>query len=286
MINNATFQGSAAHASLQLACRQNARRICRERYAETELLRAQDGSDLASAQARWRDAAAAAGAMARCVNSSALDGRFATHCCGLEGYYDGATPCPSDQVESYCPIDTLRSPPSSFRPTGEYLGSDSCADDASLDVTLEDSLFNCTALQGACDNVPCGGVDEDLLLRLSVEADCRVQVHLIKCCVLVVLAVYHALLLNACATLAFCGVQRLRWRILQPAGIELRTHMNAQGELVKGGNRADRLKRVTEAMRRFEMIGKAQIVLSIVLLVIWLSSFLGLSLLLSDLNRS
>jgi hypothetical protein len=286
MINNATFKGSAMHASAQYACRQNLRRICRERQAETELLHRQDASELVAAQARLREAAAASGVLARCVNSSALDEQFRTHCCGLKGYYDDGAHCRSDQIKTYCPIDTLHYPLSSFRPTGEYLQSDSCADGASLDVTLEDSRFNCSALMGACDHVPCRGVDENLLLNLSVEVDCRVQVHLIKCCVLVALSTYHALLLNACATLAFCGVQRLRWRIFQPAGIELRTHMNAQGELVKGGNQADRLNRVTEAIRRFEMIGKAQILLSILLLVIWLSSFYVLSSLLSDLNSN
>jgi hypothetical protein len=284
MINNASFAGAALHASAQYVCHQNQRRICREKYSEIELLYRQDVAELATANQRLLSASSASGVMSRCLDTELLDYQFGIHCCGLEGY---GSRCSPDQVERYCPIDELALPPSSFRPVGDYLGSDVCSNASTFDaIILEDSRFDCTVLRGVCDRVPCGGVDEALLQQLSVESDCRVQVHLLKCCVLVALSLYHAALLNLCASMAFCGVQRLRWRTLRPSGIELRTYLNASGELVKGGDPSDRLKRVAASMQRFEAIGKLQVAFSVGLLAVWLVSFIVLGNLLSDLNNA
>jgi hypothetical protein len=284
MINNASFAGTALHASAQYVCHQNQRRICREKYSETELLYRQDVAELAAANERLLGASSASGVMTRCLDTYALDYQFDIHCCGLEGY---GSSCTADQVEQFCPVDELASPPASFRPIGDYFGSDVCSNTSTFDaIILQDSRFDCTVLRGVCDQIPCDGVDEKLLLQLSAEADCRVQVHLIKCCVLVALSLYHAALLNLCASMAFCGVQRLRWRTLRPNGIELRTYLNASGELVKGGDQEDRLKRVAAAMQRFEAIGKLQVGCSVGLLTVWLVSFFVLENLLMDVNNA
>ena len=73
---------------------------------------------------------------------------------------------------------------------------------------------------------------------------------------------------------------------MRPSGIELRTYLNASGELVKGGDQEDRLKRVAAAMQRFEAIGKLQVGCSVGLLTVWLVSFFVLENLLMDVNNA
>jgi hypothetical protein len=283
MVNNASLAGASLHATSQYICQQNLRQVCSHLYTESDLSYRQDVTELYANQKQLRDAMSVTEVLDRCVGSNDLDERFRLHCCGLEGY---DTACRSDQVEQLCPIDNATIPPSSFRPVGEYLETAACHNATTLNVELQDSRFNCTALEGICDHVPCDGVDEELLRRLTIEADCHVEVHVIKCCLFAILALYHALFLNCCAAMAFRGVQHLRWRSLRPHGIQLRTHMNADGEIVKGGDRADRSSRIAETMRRFETFGRVQVVLSVVLFVVWIISFFVFRTLLSDLNRA
>ena len=267
VINNASLAGSAQQAAAQSICHENVREVCSRLYMESDWLFRHDLGELAAISADLRASMGMTQVLDRCVDQSSLDEQQQVHCCGLEGF-DGE--CHSEQVKTYCPINNETTPMSSFNVVSTYLTATSCHNEEALRFDLEDSRFHCGALEHICDLVPCDGVDKDLMRSLSIEADCRAELHLVKCALLGTFCVFHCFCLNLAATMAFRGSQRLFWKSLSPNGIQLRTHMNAQGDIVKGAKRADRSARVAVAMRRFEIVGRLQIALAMILLTVWI----------------
>jgi len=242
-------------------------------------------SVLLDAQRRLNESSDIIGIMGRCIRSDLLDSQFEMSCCGLEGYGSDCVefqPQPTD----LCPIDNTSLPPASFRPVGEYFANPACNNSTSRTEQLEDSRFNCSVLQEICTAVPCSGVDSDLLRSLSIEADCQVEVYIIRCCLLVLLALYHAIMVNLFSTLALSSIKHLRWRSLQPDGIKFRTQMTPDGVLVKGASRDERAERVAVAMRRFELTGWVQLALAVAIFIFWFISFFVLRRLLQDWNNA
>jgi hypothetical protein len=262
LINEANIPGNAYYSSKELECQGNQRRVCDVMFAESDTLHRSELASLFSATYRYNQSTDNLGVFDRCIETDFLDNQFEIDCCGLEGY---ASECDAAQNTTLCPIDNSTVPASSFRPLGEYLSEPSCQADVT-EWVVEDSRFDCQVS-------PCTGVDSDLIRFLSIEADCQVEIYIIKCGLLVMLALYHAIMVNLCTTLAFNGVKHLRWRSLRPDGIRFRTQINEDGELVKGGDRDERSARIAVAMKRFELIGCVQIILASVFFVIWFVSF-------------
>jgi hypothetical protein len=270
LINEANVPGNAYFTAAELQCQGNQRRICSTMFAESDALYRNDLALLFSSNVRYNQSTDTLGIFDRCIETDFLDSQFESSCCGLEGY---GTECTEAGNADLCPIDNSTQPAASFRPLGEYL-SDVACQSKTTDWVLQDSRFDCDALQGTCSVVAsCTGVDSDLIQFLSIEADCQVETYVIKCCLLVLLALYHAIMVNLCSTLAFNGVKHLRWRSLRPDGITFRTQINEDGELVKGGDRDERSARIAIAMKRFELIGWVQIALATSLFVVWFISF-------------
>jgi hypothetical protein len=269
LINQANVPGNAYYTAAELQCQENQRRICGSMFAESDALYRNDLALLFSSNLRYNQSTDTLGIFDRCIETDFLDDQFQASCCGLEGY---GTECLEAGNAALCPIDNSTQPATSFRPLGEYL-SDSACQSETTDWLLQDSRFDCDALQGTCSVASCTGVDSDLIQFLSIEADCQVETYVIKCCLLVLLALYHAIMVNLCSTLAFNGVKHLRWRSLRPDGITFRTQINEDGELVKGGDRDERSARIAVAMKRFELIGWVQIALATSFFVVWFISF-------------
>jgi hypothetical protein len=269
LINQANVPGNAYYTAAEVQCQGNQRRICSDMFAESDALYRNDLALLFSSNVRYNQSTDTLGILDRCIETDFLDHQFESACCGLEGY---GTECTEAGNAGLCPIDNSTQPATSFRPLGEYL-SDAACQSETTDWVLQDSRFDCDALQGTCSVASCTGVDSDLIQFLSIVADCQVETYIIKCCLLVLLALYHAIMVNLCSTLAFNGVKHLRWRSLRPDGIAFRTQINEDGELVKGGDRDERSARIVIAMKRFELIGWVQIALAISFFVVWFISF-------------
>lgn len=270
-VNKANSQGYGLHTEAQLQCNRRQRTICSIRSTESDSVYRNDVATLFSLQSRYNESASTRGVIERCVDADILDGKFRTHCCGLEGYAMGQ--CSSDQQPEFCPIDVKASPPASFRPVGELLLEPACdVDINSLNIT--GAIFNCSVLEETCNDVPCSGVDADYIGDMTIEADCSAEIYAIQLCIFIVLAVYHAIMINVANTLMFNGILQVRWRSLCPDGIKMVTHINTNGELVRGGDLQDRTNRVDKAMKRFVLSGYIQIGLSGAVAIFWLITFL------------
>lgn len=269
LINQANVPGNAYYTAAELQCQGNQRRICSSMFAESDAIYRNDVASLFSSSFRYNQSTDTMGIFDRCIETDFLDSQFEASCCGLEGY---GTDCMQPGNATLCPINNSTQPAASFRPLGEYLSDPACQSETT-DWVLQDSRFDCDTLRGTCSVASCTGVDSDLIQFLSIEADCQVETYVIKCCLLVLLALYHAIMVNLCSTLAFNGVKHLRWRSLRPDGITFRTQINEDGELVKGGDRDERSAQIAIAMKRFELIGWVQIALATAFFVVWFISF-------------
>jgi len=278
LINKANLAGNNYHAGAEFQCLRAQRRICDQMYTESDRIQREDDFSLFSAQLRFNESIGVNQVFTKCIDTDLLDEEFASSCCGLEGYISG---CSGSGDAATCPVDSNQVPPSSFRPLGEYLSNEACQADLTT-WELEDARFDCSSLQDICDAVPCTGVDTNRIKYMAIEADCQVETYAIKCCLLVLLALYHAIMVNLCSTLAFHGIKHLRWRSLRPDGIKLRTNVNADGELVKGDDKDERSKRIAVVMRRFELIGWLQLILGGIFFLVWFISFFVFRHLLSD----
>ena len=295
LINKANVAGNAHYTRAEFQCRRLQRNLCSVWFHESEQLYRSDWATLQRVVKTYNESMIVGDRLGRCLDVSFLDHAFSEACCGLEGYsgsshdaqqaFEGMS-CQGPGIPELCPIDNVTLPPSAFPPIGQLLGRGgeetalaSCWPSGWWEDLLVDSRFDCTELldDSLCGGQSCSGVNSDRILEATIEADCQVELYVVKCCVLVLLALYHGVMVNLITSLAFNGVKRIRWRKLKPNGIKFRTHVDeADGELVKGSDPQDRLDRIQLALRRFQRVGQIQIVLSVVLFVAWLVSFLVL----------
>jgi hypothetical protein len=113
---------------------------------------------------------------------------------------------------------------------------------------------------------------------MAIEADCQVETYVMQCCIFVLVALYHALVINLASTLVFTGIQRMQWRKLwrcaESTTIQLRTQMSTDGKLRKGvASAKERAARIDMVMRRYERVGCMQVGLGSMLFLIWFTSF-------------
>jgi hypothetical protein len=193
------------------------------------------------------------------------------NCCGLEGYTINNTTCLAEQQQNLCPIDGTLNPPGAFRPLGESTRVPACQSNASS-WFLEDSSFDCSVLEQVCNDVPCSGVDAELIKEMTIDADCSAEIYSIHLCMFLALALYHAIMINLINRLFYNGVTHVRWRSLNPEGIKMMTHVREDGELVRGGDKEERTARIARTMQKFERVGWILIALGTFFALIWIWS--------------
>mmetsp|Transcript_11650 Transcript_11650/g.23890 ORF Transcript_11650/g.23890 Transcript_11650/m.23890 type:complete len:193 (-) Transcript_11650:222-800(-) len=176
-------------------------------------------------------------------------------------------------MPSFCPIDNRTIPASAFQPVGVLLTEETCPSELKTPWALDDSRFNCSELRDVCSSRSCSGIDHSRLENTTIETDCDIETYIIKCCALVLLALYHGIMVNLISSLAFNGVKHLRWRNLRPDGIKFRTNVDEDGKLIKGNCQLDRSFQIKAALRRFELLGEVQLALSVAMFTIWFLSF-------------
>jgi hypothetical protein len=267
MINRASLAGNQQFTVGQLQCRDEQRRTCivESETAESNFL--SDQFDLSTILGHFNETVIGAELVRRCISPDMVDATIDEACCGLEGY--GVT-CKNNS-QYVCPVDTESSPlPSAFRPLGEYLDDENCLWRLSSDWVLSDSRFDCSALNNVCLPAACESVDADFIRHFTIEADCQVEVFAMKCCFLILFALFHAVTVNLICTLAYSGVQHIWWRSLQPSGFKFLSRVNKEGELILGNDSVERRIHIETATLRFERIGYYQLVASSLLFLSWI----------------
>ena len=265
LINEANALGNALYIKGEFECRQSQRRVCDRMRLETDMLYRSDAASFHTIQLQHNHSSDKLWAVNRCVDPD-IDAHINEACCGLRGYV--SADCMEEPTAFICPVDDSVRPPAAFRPLGEYTSEPGCLEDI-MEWELEDGLFDCGPLLETCDHVPCTGVNEDMLRSQIIKSDCDVELYVIRCCLFLLVVLYHAILINIICTLLFNGIRQVLWRKLCPVGIKLRTQLSEDGDLVKGSEKTDRIERIRTAIMRFEMLGKLQIVLGILALLGW-----------------
>jgi hypothetical protein len=274
LINKANSQGYGLHTAAQVQCFSRQSSLCNEQVIASDEAYRSDVAALYTLQTHFNESNDIHGIIHRCVETKMLDELFNTHCCGLEGYT--SLTCLPEQRQEMCPIDTQAKPLASFRPVGELLLEPTCILDYPEASFVQESLFNCSVMETTCRHIPCTGVDENLIEYMTIEADCGVEIYGIQICIFLSLAVYHAIMINIMNKLFFNGMLQIRWKHFKPDGIKLITHINGDGQIVKGGDLQERADRVDLVMKRYVYAGYAQVGVSIVTLVFWLITFIVL----------
>lgn len=270
LVNRANSQGYAFHMAAQLQCQTRQHSICSLESFQSDAAYRNDIETINSLQGRFNQSNDIRGVIDRCVDTGILDNQFETHCFGLEGYT--VKKSSADQHWQFCPIDTQAVPPASFRPVGESLMGPACDFEwNSWNVT--DSLFNCSVLEEACSEVPCTGVDANLIEKMTIDADCIVETYAIHVCIFIAFTIYHAIMINIGTSLLFNGILQVKWMSLKPDGIKFMTQVQRNGELVKGDDLEDRTDRIEKAMKRYVLAGYMQIGLSVAVCLFWIVTF-------------
>jgi hypothetical protein len=256
LINQANAQGNARYLHTEFECQSSQRQWCTEIGTETETRYQADWSALHSFQMHHNQSLDAMGLMADCLDLSRMNLMVIESCCGLKGY--GSSACLSDQHRFTCPIDASTTPPSAFLPLGTYLSEATCQKQFFV-WDLADPRYDCANLTEVCRHIPCTGVNEDLIRLHTIQTDCKVELYVVDCCYFLLAVFFHAVSINLISTLLFRGLRQVQWRRLCPNGIKLKTQLRENGDLAKGFELEDRSVRIANAVKHFEILGKAQI---------------------------
>jgi hypothetical protein len=119
-------------------------------------------------------------------------------------------------------------------------------------------------LEETCKAVQCKGIDSMIVESASIQTDCQVEIYVIKCCLLVLLSLHYALLLNLCSSLAFNVVKYLQL-------LSSRTNTlpcQHKSSLVP--------VQLSAALRQFKAAGRVQLAVGGFIFVLWLVGLFAL----------
>jgi hypothetical protein len=267
LVNEANALGNAYYLKGETQCQHSQRRICDRMHAEADLLYGSDIASLHAIQLQYNRSVEALDVVRTCVDQQTPK-QMHSACCGLKGF---AHDCEDTPAALVCPIDHSVVPVAPFRPLDEYLSDRACGGKVSK-LSLADARFDCLPLAQTCSNIPCAGVNEVLIESQIIKTDCEVELYAMNCCLFLLVFFYNALAVNLVCTLLFNGMRQLLWRRLCPTGIRLRTRLREDGNLAKGAEKLDRAERISLAIRRFELLGRLQIILGTLGLLTWIVS--------------
>jgi hypothetical protein len=267
LINQAMMSGNTEHVQRQFSCHRETELVCYNLFASSEEAQKMSRNEFENLSFAQRQSKDSFNLLKDCINYNELDGFFQQACCGLQGY---DSQCKESKYA--CPMDNTTSKSKPFPPPSTFLSQDSFADNLS-DFWLDDGRFNCSTLNNICSAGSCPGVNRTLLAKSVIKDECHVEVYAVKLCLSVVVALYHAVVLNLACTLIFCGLKQLSWKKISPDNIQLVTFMDRHGQIVKGTQQKDRSRQIAVIMRRMEVVGRLQLALGGWILVMWVISF-------------
>lgn len=269
-VNQANTPGFALHRNSQTQCNRRQRTFCSEKTSMSDAMYRKNKATLFGIEKSLNKSVDYQTVVHNCVHVEQLDALFEINCCGLKGYGLNCTDYDHLQQFHQCPIDESLTPPASFRPVGEIVSEPLCV---VPELDLESSRFNCSVLEGLCNNDICSGANKDLIQAMTIEADCSIEIYIVHFALFVATAVYHAIVINIFNALIFNGILHLRWRSLNPNGIKIIARLSHSGEMIKGGDLAERAEKIERMMGEFQTSGWIQIGLGVTLFLLWAISF-------------
>ena len=267
LINQAMMSGNTEHVHRQFSCNRETEMACYKSFVESDESQQLYQNAFAELEFDHNHLVHSFSLLENCIDTDRLDVMFGQACCGLEGYDEL---CGENTMSYVCPVDNRTSRP--FSRLSSYLASEAFVKDIG-DFRIREDRFNCSDLNNICSDGACTGVNTTLLARSIIEDECRIEAYAMKACLSVVVALYHAVMLNLGCTLMFNGLKQLSWDKISPQSIQLVTFMSQDGQLVKGADIKDRSDRIASAMRRFEVVGKLQLALGGWIFLVWIISF-------------
>ena len=268
LINEASALGNGFYVKAEYQCQRTQRDLCSKMREQLDARYRTDMMKLLSIQDQHQQSLIKLRLVDICVDSN-VDALLNDACCGLKGFPNSR--CDGISSELACPIDETANPPAAFRPVKEYTTEPGCKLPIK-DWKLQNSRFDCESISEICSRIPCDGVNEGLIRSQTIKSDCQVETYVIRCLLFALVALYHAIVINIICTLIFKGTRQVLWRRLCPDGVKLLTHINEDGSIVTGDNQSDRSKRVNDAIRQFELVGKLQLGSGFLVLIGWFIS--------------
>ena len=269
LINQAMMSGNSLHMTNQLHCHRETERLCYEAFFASDERQREHQQTSDQLLFELEHSKSSLHRMSSCIEVDTLDEFFQSACCGWDGY---SAACDENTDTYDCPMDNRTSEVRPFSPLSSYLSDESCLKDISS-VRIQDGRFDCSELNNMCSDSACSGVNRTLLAAAIISAECQIEVYFMKVCLSVLVALYHAIMINLCCTLVFNGMKQSWWRKICPDGIRLETHMNEKGEIVKGADPEERSARIAATMSRFDLMGKLQLTLGCGIFLFWFVSF-------------
>lgn len=268
--NIAMAEGNAQYLLAEHFCYSSQNQLCANIHMETEAKIFADNASLNNILAQRNQSFDTLDLMRDCVDFSNMTAMVGEACCGLKGYptFD----CNSSSNYT-CPIDFSTIPPSAYRPFTSYLESSSCSEKP-YDLTLNDERHECTHLNEACHHIPCNGVNDESILRLTSQTDCKVELWIVRSCRFWGVAMIQFMALYTTCSLIFLGCRDFHWRKISPDAIGLRTHLLENGVLAKGGKLQERSRMISHEIKWFERKARLQISIGVLLLFIYLFAVL------------
>jgi hypothetical protein len=261
LINQANAFGNAQYLSTKFSCQQSQRHLCTDIAAQAEARHQTDWTAFHSVHAQHNQSLEALSLLKDCLEVDTMTELMNEACCGLKGYNTTGCLFPGDMI---CPIDSTTTPPSAYLHLETYLSDFSCQQD--FHWSLSNAQYSCEGLVEVCEQIPCAGVNKDLIRSHSIETDCKAELYAIQFSYFLMATILHAIVINVVCTLLLNGIQRLYWRKLNPCGFIFKTTIREDGTLANGTELEERSQKVALTVQRFETVTKIQFGMGIAVL--------------------
>jgi hypothetical protein len=265
LTNIAMSEGNAQYLLAEHICYSSQNQLCMRIGMEIETQLFTDKTALADFQAQHNHSLESLELLEECVDTSNVTKMVTESCCGLKGYR--TVDCFSE-LNYTCPIDFSTTPPSAYRPLATYLESSSCSEQIH-EWTLKDEQHECTNLKEACYDIPCDGVDDEWMQRVTNQTDCKVELWIIDFCRFWAVVIIHFIALYITCSLIYLGRRDLNWRKISPESIGLRTQLLENGDLVKGNKLEERSEKIVNEVKWFERKARLQVSLGALLVSVY-----------------
>ncbi len=260
--NIAMVEGNTQYVLAEHFCYSSRNQLCANIHFEIERKILVDNSTLRHFQDEHSHSIETFELINGCIDTSNMTTMIDEACCGLKGHR--TVDCSND-MNYICPIDFSTSPPSAYRPINTYLESSSCSKSLK-GLTLKGERQECTSLNEACNHIPCKGVNEEFIQRLTIQTDCKVELWIIHSFRFGATAIVHFIALYAICSLLYLGCRDFNWRKISPDCIGLRTHLLENGDLAKGRTLQERSNMISDEIQWFERKARLQILIGAFLL--------------------
>ena len=267
LINEASIPGNAVFLRGEIQCQRSRRKICNRMETEVNSRYQSDVESMRDLLRRQEESETIHELFKICINQDAIS-HINESCCGLKGHKSEC--CGQANTSSVCPIDYAVWPAASFPQLSSLTSESSCI--LRPQKNLSNALFDCTTMFEVCNDIPCTGINSELLTSEIVKTDCAIEQYLMDCCMFLFFVLFHAVVANIICSLFLNGIRQVLWRKLCISGLKMHTRVLEDGSLARGQEKEERGKRVSRAVRKLKVSGIVQLLLGTLFMLLWMVS--------------